>query len=146
MAKHRMSNEEFERQFAEATKRGEQAMKSEPQAASVNYDQARNNLVINMKNGVTLILPCDLIDGLREAAPEEIAEVELLPRGAALHWEKLDVDLSLTGLLVDLFGSKAWMAEMGRRGGSVTSEAKAKAVRANGRKGGRPRNESRQRG
>lgn len=32
-------------------------------------------------------------------------------------------------------------AHIGRRGGSRTSEAKRAAVRANGRKGGRPRKE-----
>jgi hypothetical protein len=32
-----------------------------------------------------------------------------------------------------------YMAKIGKQGGSAKSEAKAEAVRANGRKGGRPR-------
>jgi general stress protein YciG len=35
--------------------------------------------------------------------------------------------------------SREWMAEIGRRGGQVTSPAKALAARLNGQKGGRPR-------
>ena len=38
-----------------------------------------------------------------------------------------------------LFGTKAWMSELARRGGRITSPAKAAAARANGAKGGRPR-------
>jgi len=34
---------------------------------------------------------------------------------------------------------KKYLAEIGRKGGSVTSEAKAEAARRNGAKGGRPR-------
>jgi hypothetical protein len=35
--------------------------------------------------------------------------------------------------------ARMWLAAIGRKGGSATSEAKAQAARKNGRKGGRPR-------
>ncbi|HEY0545053.1 MAG TPA: DUF2442 domain-containing protein [Pyrinomonadaceae bacterium] len=130
------------RQHAEAIRRGKEKLKTEPQARSATYDDKTRRLVIELKNGATFIVPSDLVQGLRGADPKLIAEVELLPRGAALHWERLDVDLSLAGLIAGVFGGEAWMSslaqELGRRGGSVKSEAKAAAVRANGRKGGRP--------
>jgi hypothetical protein len=66
----------------------------------------------------------------------------MMPRGAALHWENLDQDFSVAGLLAGIFGTKAWMAELGRQGGSITSEAKRAAARANGQKGGRPRQDA----
>ena len=50
-----------------------------------------------------------------------------------------DADFTVAGLVAGVFGTRAWMAELGRKGGSVTSEAKAAAVRENGKKGGRPR-------
>jgi DNA invertase Pin-like site-specific DNA recombinase len=53
-----------------------------------------------------------------------------------LHWEELDTDLSVAGLLAGLFGTRAHLA---RQAGSATSPAKAAAARANGAKGGRPR-------
>lgn len=139
MVKRKMSDEEFERQYAEAASRGEEAMKTEPRAKSARYDRASDRLVIELKNGATFIIPCKIIQGLRDADPDMIAEITLLPRGAALHWESLDVDFSVAGLLLGLFGNKAWMAELGRQGGLATSEAKAEAARENGRKGGRPR-------
>ncbi len=139
MAKWKMNDEEFERQHGEAVRRGNEKMKTELQAELVRYDRAANRLVIDLKNGATFIVPCYLIQGLREADPDLIAEVELLPRGAALHWEKLDVDFSVTGLLAGLFGNNAWMSELARLGGGIQSGAKAVTVRETNREGGRPR-------
>ncbi|MBV9958438.1 MAG: DUF2442 domain-containing protein [Acidobacteria bacterium] len=143
MVKLKMSDEEFERQYREAVKRGEESMKTEPQARSARYDHESDRLIIELKNGATFMIPCDLVQGLRGADPELVAEVELLPRGAALHWKTLDVDFSVAGLLMGLFGTKTWMSELGRQGGSVRSEVKAAAVRENGKKGGRPRTKER---
>ena len=53
-----------------------------------------------------------------------------------LHWEKLDVDFSVPGLVAGIFGTARWMAA---RAGRASSPAKAAAARANGAKGGRPR-------
>lgn len=122
MAVHRMSDEEFERQFAEATKRGEEALRTEPQAKSAIYDRASNRLVIEMKNSTTLIVPCNVMQGLRDADPELIAEVELMPRGAALHWERLDQDFSVAGLLAGRFGTKRWMEQLQREAESGVSD------------------------
>lgn len=122
MAVHRMSDEEFERQFAEATKRGEEALRTEPQAKSAIYDRTSNRLVIEMKNGTTLIVPCKVMQGLRDADPELIAEVELMPRGAALHWERLDQDFSVAGLLAGRFGTKRWMEQLQREAESGASD------------------------
>jgi hypothetical protein len=55
-----------------------------------------------------------------------------------LHWEALDADLSIPGLLAGLFGTKAYMDRMrAARAGGATSPLKAEAARRNGRKGGR---------
>ncbi|MCI0387355.1 MAG: DUF2442 domain-containing protein [Acidobacteria bacterium] len=134
-----MTDEEFERQYAEATKRGKEEMAAEIQARAASYDRASDRLIIDLKNGATFIIPCDLIQGLRDAGPDDIAAVELGPRGASLHWEKLDQDFTVGGLAHGIFGTKAWMKELGRAGGRVKSRAKAAASRANGKKGGRSR-------
>ena len=60
----------------------------------------------------------------------------MLGTGTGLHWEALDADLSVPGLLAGLFGTRAFMA---RQAGRATSPAKAAAARANGARGGRPR-------
>jgi Protein of unknown function (DUF2442) len=49
------------------------------------------------------------------------------PSGYGLHWESLDVDLGVPQLVAGIFGTKAWMTELGRLGGQVKSAAKEKA-------------------
>lgn len=44
-----------------------------------------------------------------------------------------------TAFVVLSAAQRAYFAELGRKGGSVKSYAKAAAVRRNGKKGGRPR-------
>jgi hypothetical protein len=139
MAVPRISEQEFKRQIAEARKRGQAEMAQELQAKSVRYDRKTGRIIVDLKNGSTFIFPPKLVKGLAGAAPRDIAEVELGPRGAALFWKKLDRHYSLAGLTAGVFGSKAWMAEHLRKAGSVKSIAKAAAARANGAKGGRPR-------
>jgi hypothetical protein len=96
-------------------------------------------MVVEMMNGCTFMFPPELAQGLAGASPNLLAEVKVMPQGFALGWDTLDVHLSLAGLMSGIFGNKTWMAELGRKGGSRTSEAKAAASRANGQKGGRPR-------
>jgi hypothetical protein len=63
----------------------------------------------------------------------------VLGLGIGLHWEQLDVDVSVPGLLAGLFGTKAWMdRQRAARAGTARSPAKAEAARRNGAKGGRP--------
>ncbi len=138
MARRKMSDIEFEQQYQRAVERGKETNKAEPHAQSVSYDRNSNRLVIEFKNGAMFAVPCDLLTELKGAGPDEIAEVTLLPRGAALHWEKLNQDFSIASLMANVFGHSVWFSELGRRGGAVSSEAKAAAARANGQKGGRP--------
>lgn len=132
-----MTDEEFERQYAEATKRGKEEMATEIRARKASYDRASDRLIIDLKNGATFIVPCHLVQGLRDAAPDDIAAVELGPRGASLHWERLDQDFTVGGLVRGIFGTKAWMKELSRAGARVKSKAKAATSRANGKKNGR---------
>ncbi len=132
-----ITEEEFERQFAEATKRGKEALKTEIQAQSARYDRKTNRLVIELKNGATFIVPCDLIQGLRDADPKDIAAVELGLRGASLHWEKLDQDFSVGGLVRGVFGNKKWMEELNRARGRAKSKTRTTSSRGNDKKSAR---------
>ena len=123
-------------QMDAAIERGQRVLETEPRAASVRYDPKLGRIVIELTNGCTFAFPPRLAQGLEAATDEQLAAVEILGLGYGLHWEALDVDLSIPGLLAGLFGTRAYMA---RRAGQATSPAKAAAARANGAKGGRPR-------
>jgi hypothetical protein len=119
-----------------ATALGEQLALTEPRAASARYDQATGRIVVELTSGSAFAFPARLGQGLEAATDEELAQVVILGAGYGLHWENLDVDLSIPGLAAGIFGTKAHMA---RIAGQRTSVAKAAAARANGAKGGRPR-------
>lgn len=122
--------------IAAALERGRAAHASEPRAAAARYDRASGRVIVDLENGCAFAFPPRLAQGLESASDDQLGAVEILGRGYGLHWEDLDVDLSLPGLMAGLFGTKAWMA---RHAGRATSAAKAAASRANGVKGGRPR-------
>jgi hypothetical protein len=87
----------------------------------------------------SITLPVKLIPSLKGVRSKDLRIVEVLGRGGGLHWERLDLDLSVPGLVSSVFPGTAWLAELGRHGGRRTSAAKKLAARRNGRKGGRPR-------
>jgi hypothetical protein len=66
---------------------------------------------------------------------EDLANVRVSPSGDGLHWDDLDIDASLTGIVANAFNLSEWAP---RFMGQVRSEAKAQAARLNGLKGGRP--------
>lgn len=138
-----ISDEKFEQQYAAAVARGRRRMAKEPSAVDARYDKHAHRIVVELNNGSTFIFPPELAQGLANASAEDLADVVVMPTGYALRWRRLDADFTVTGLLAGIFGTKAWMSELGRKGGSQTSEAKAAAVRENGRKGGRPRTKPR---
>lgn len=119
-----------------ALEQGRAARASEPRAVAARFDRASGRVIVDLENGCTFAFPPHLAQGLEGATDDQLASIELLGWGYGLHWEELDVDLSLPGLMAGIFGTKAWMA---RRAGQATSPAKAAAARANGAKGGRPR-------
>ena len=119
-----------------ARERGHVARKSEPRAAAAWYDRTSGRIVVDLTNGCTFAFPPRMAQGLETATEDELAAVEILGAGYGLHWEALDADVSVPGLLAGLFGTRAHMA---RLAGQATSPAKAAAARSNGAKGGRPR-------
>ena len=119
-----------------ALERGRVAAAGEPRAAAVRYDRKLGRVIVELTNGCTFAFPPRLAQGLEEATEDELEGVEVLGAGYGLHWEALDADFTVPGLLADIFGTKTYMA---RRAGQAKSPAKAAAARANGAKGGRPR-------
>jgi hypothetical protein len=123
-------------QINAALERGRTARLHEPRAATARYDRRSGRVIVELTNGCTFAFPPKLAQGLEAATEAQLSEVEILGAGSGLHWETLDADLSISGLLAGLFGTRAHLAQ---QAGRTTSSAKAAAARVNGAKGGRPR-------
>jgi hypothetical protein len=94
--------------------------------------------ILRLTDGGRRVLPREDLQGLQSGTKEQLARVEIVGGGTGLHWPDLDADLYVPALLRGIYGSKLWMAKIGRRGGLATSAAKKRASRANGKLGGRP--------
>lgn len=119
-----------------ALDRGRRLQAREPRARAARFDRETGKITLDLTNGCAFVFPARLVQGLQDASDDALAAVEILPQGRGLHWEALDVDVSVPGLVNGIFGTRAYMA---RLAGGSRSPAKAAASRANGAKGGRPR-------
>ena len=125
-----------ELQIDGALERGRTFDAAEPRATKARYDQKREKIIVDLSNQSSFAFPPHLCQGLEGATQAELANIDILGAGFGLHWEALDVDISIQGLLAGIFGTRAHMA---RLAGRASSPAKTVAAKANGAKGGRPR-------
>ena len=102
------------------------------------YDPINDLVMIETSRGFRWGIPRSRIPALSDASGEQLAQLMLSPSGDGLHWDALDVQLSVPGLLVDALGAPTLARELARRGGRSRSDAKTEAARRNGAKGGRP--------
>lgn len=110
-----------------------------PEVVAASYDAAGDVIAIQFADGVELRLPRRLVQGLQQGTPAQLGRIEIEGPGTGLVWPALGVAHYVPGLVAGVFGTRQWMAEIGRRGGVRRTKAKALAARANGAKGGRPR-------
>ena len=139
MAKWKLYEKVIKEQIAKAKEQTRLADEVEPRATAAYYEQGSHRIVVELSNGADFRFSPSSVQELVGASPDELAQVEVSPSGRTLRWQRLDADLSLPGLMAGIFGTKSWMAHLGRIGGQATSEAKAEAARLNGMKGGRPK-------
>lgn len=125
-------------QMSIARKRTKELKSHAPKAIAAGIDRAREMLVIELDSGAFFGVPTASVQGLAGAHLAQLSVIEISPSGYGLHFPNVDADVYLPSLMEGVVGTKAWMAERGRKGGQSTSAAKKAAAQANGRMGGRP--------
>jgi Protein of unknown function (DUF2442) len=99
-------------EFEAATERGKRLFETEPHARTARYDRKTGRLILELTNECTFAVPARLLQGLEQASPGEIEAFELSGSGYGIHWDALDADFSIAGLLAGSFGTKAHMAHL----------------------------------
>jgi hypothetical protein len=131
-----IDHDDFDRQNEAAVREGREADRIEPRASAIRYDAARGLVLVELRSGFAFGFPPERVPGLEAGSAKQLANVRISPSGDGLHWDVLEVDVSLTGLMADALNLREWAP---RYMGQARSEAKARAARLNGLKGGRPR-------
>jgi hypothetical protein len=130
------SDEEFARQNDAAVREAREAERAEPRAGSASYDAGRGLVLVELATGYVFGFAPERVEALAGAPPEKLAGIRISPSGDGLHWDVLDAHVSLNALMEEGLNLREWAP---RYLGRLTSEAKARAARANGARGGRPR-------
>jgi hypothetical protein len=107
-------------------------------AVAARYLARTRALRVGLDSGVYIEIPVNSIQILAGATSRERSAIRIEEGGYALYWPLLDEGLAVPNLIAGSLGTRVWMRELARLGGSVTSPLKKAAAQANGRKGGRP--------
>ena len=126
--------------FELANQRAKELQEALPKAVSAHYDRKSGHIIIHLGSKLILSFSPHDAQGLENAKPSQLDQIEITRSGFGIHFPKLDADLYVPGLLEGFLGSKKWMASrLGQIGGQSRSTAKRAASRSNGKLGGRPR-------
>jgi hypothetical protein len=111
-----------DREFEEATERGRRMFETEPHARSARFDRRTGLLTLELYNGGTYSVPARQLQGLSSASDVELEKVEVVGFGYGLHWETLDADFTVPGLLNGRFGTARFMASQHERLRAILTE------------------------
>lgn len=146
--------------LAEAEAREEIRKEFMPLLSKASYDASNKLLVFELNNGLIVSVDPALCEEASEVPERELQDIKVSPSGRFFYWDESGAGGLIHEILGGRFGSRKWMeklhaekgiplglwkadeerwSEWGRMAGSAKSEAKTKAARENGKKGGRPR-------
>ncbi|MCU0549093.1 MAG: DUF2442 domain-containing protein [Leptolyngbya sp. Prado105] len=112
MAETAFDDQKFQQEFEQVQAAAVQANLTEPRAIAAYYDVEAELIVVKLRSGASFSFSPEIAQGLKGARAEDLARVEVTPMGDGLHWEALDTDFSVAGLLSGIFGTKRWMATL----------------------------------
>lgn len=131
---------QFHKEFLAATRRSKRMHANNPVVLAVYYNKQANRVVMSLSTNVEVMFNPSDVQGLEDARPSQLEEIEITPSGFGLYFPELDEGINVLNLLEGTMGSRRWMAaRLGAEGGKARTLAKRTAARANGALGGRPR-------
>jgi hypothetical protein len=72
-------------------------LNKEPRAVAVEFGE--DAFTVRLADGRELTVPLEWFPRLRDASPQARAHCRLIGNGIGIHWEELDEDISVQGLL-----------------------------------------------
>ncbi len=85
----------------------------ETHALSGEWNRALDVIVLHLDNGRRLVIPREDLQGLRDATPEQISDIQVF-FGNDICWPQLDLNHDLQALLKGRYGNDRWMEALQR--------------------------------
>ena len=126
--------------YARARAAGERQARDPSAVIAVRSLRRRDAIELTFNSGGTMTIPRGVIPEFGEVPTDSLKRLTVSVAGDAIACRAHDIDIHIPGLVEAVFGSRLLSAAFARRGGQRRSKAKTAAARANGAKGGRPRN------
>jgi hypothetical protein len=115
-------------QFEAAKERGEETRRRGPLAESARYDPERNRIIVRLNTGAEIEFDSADAQGLENATPADLKNIEIVEFGLGLHWPTLDADHWVPALAEGMLGSDKWMEQ---RRAARAARATPRASRTN---------------
>lgn len=96
-------------EYEAANERGRVHFETTPHAKSARFDRSTGMVTLDLYNGCIFSFPARQLQGLEHASDDELAAVEVSGVGYGVHWESLDADFSVPGLMAGMFGTPTYM-------------------------------------
>lgn len=87
-----------------------------PRVLSVRYDAPSQLVVLQLSNGARFGISAEKLEGVAASDDDHRAAVTISESGAAIEFPHIGERFSVAELLTGVFGSRAWIAELERRG------------------------------
>jgi hypothetical protein len=106
-------------EFEAANEQGRIEFETKPHAASASFERSSGLMTLKLYNGCSFTFAPRDVQGLDAATDNQIEAFELSFTGYGLHWDDLDVDITVPGLLAGSFGTARFMQLRRARLGDV---------------------------
>jgi len=81
------------KEFLAATRRARRKQATTPMAVAVRYNKRANRVVISLSTKVEVMFNPSDVQGLENATPAQLAEIEITPSGFGLYFPQVDADI-----------------------------------------------------
>ena len=83
------------KEFLAATRRAKRKQATTPMAVAVYYNKKVNRVVISLNTKVEVMFNPSDVQGLDQATPAQLEEIEITPSGFGLYFPKLDEGINV---------------------------------------------------
>src|SRR6266566_4551904 len=98
------------KEFLAATRRAKMMQANNPIAITAHYNKKMNRIIISLSTKVEVMFNPSDVQGLENAKPSQLEEIEITPSGFGLYFPELDEGINVLNLLEGTMGSRKWMA------------------------------------